>query len=67
MGRTNIMLDDRLVRQAMKLSGAKTKKQVVDIALRELVARASVYRALRRLKARLPWEGDVAAWRRARR
>lgn len=67
MGRTNIVLDDRLVEQAMKLSGAKAKKQVVDLALRELVARGSVYRALRRLKGKLPWEGDIDAWRRTHR
>ena len=67
MGRTNIVLDERLVRQAMQLSGARTKRQAVDLALRELVARRSVYRALRRLKGKLPWEGDVRAWRRSRR
>jgi Arc/MetJ family transcription regulator len=66
MGRTNIVLDERLVRQAMQLSGAKTKRQAVDLALRELVARKTVYRALRRLKGKLPWEGDVGAWRRVR-
>ncbi len=66
MGRTNIVLDERLVRQAMQLSGVKTKRQAVDLALRELVARRSVYRALRRLKGKLPWEGDVGAWRRVR-
>ena len=66
MGRTNIVLDERLVGQAMRLSGAKTRREVVDIALRELIARRSVYRALRRLKGKLPWEGDVASWRRAR-
>ncbi|PYO56219.1 MAG: DUF2191 domain-containing protein [Candidatus Rokuibacteriota bacterium] len=67
MGRTNIVLDERLVRQAMQLSGARTKRQAVDLALRELVARRTVYRALRRLKGKLPWEGDVRAWRRSRR
>ncbi len=66
MGRTNIVLDERLVRQVMRLSGARTKRQAVDLALRELVARRTVYRALRRLKGKLPWEGDVRAWRRAR-
>ena len=66
MGRTNIVLDDRLVEQAMKLSGAKTKKQVVDLALRTLVARGSAYRALRRLRGRLAWHGDIEAWRRSR-
>lgn len=66
MGRTNIVLDESLVRQAMRLIGAKTKRQAVDLALRELVARRTVYRALRRLKGKLPWEGDVGAWRGAR-
>jgi len=54
MGRTNIVLDERLVKQAMQLSGARTKRQAVDLALRELVARRTVYRALRRLKGKLP-------------
>jgi Arc/MetJ family transcription regulator len=67
MGRTNIVLDERLVRQAMQLSGARTKRQAVDLALREMVARRTVYQALRRLKGKLPWEGDDRAWRRARR
>jgi Arc/MetJ family transcription regulator len=64
LGRTNIVLDDALIRQAMRVSGAKTKRQAVDRALRELVSRASVYRALRRLKGKMPWDGDLTAWRR---
>ncbi len=35
--RTNIVLDDKLVRAAMKLSGARTKRDVVNIALQRLV------------------------------
>lgn len=35
--RTNIELNDELVAEAMRVSGAKTKKDVVDMALRELV------------------------------
>jgi Arc/MetJ family transcription regulator len=35
--RTNIDLDDTLVDEAMKVSGAKTKKEVVDMALRALI------------------------------
>ena len=64
VGRTNIVLDDELIRRAMQVSGAKTKREAVDRALRELVARASVYRALRKLKGKMPWEGDLSAWRR---
>jgi Arc/MetJ family transcription regulator len=37
--RTNIVLDDALVDEAMRVTGVKTKKDVVDLALRELVAR----------------------------
>jgi Arc/MetJ family transcription regulator len=38
----------------------------VDIALRRLVEKGSLYLALRRLKGKLEWDGDVAAWRSAR-
>jgi len=37
---TNIDIDENTVAEAMKLSGAKTKREVVDRALREMVARA---------------------------
>ena len=66
MGRTNIVLDDRLVQQAMKLTGAKTKREAIDIALRRLVDRASIHHALLRLRGKLKWEGDIDAWRRHR-
>jgi hypothetical protein len=38
---TNIDIDDAVVAEAMRLSGARTKREVVDRALREMVARAS--------------------------
>ena len=37
---TNIDIDETIAQEAMKLSGAKTKREVVDRALREMVARA---------------------------
>jgi Arc/MetJ family transcription regulator len=46
--RTNIVLDESLVGEAMRVSGARTKREVVDIALRELVERRH-QRALRKL------------------
>lgn len=49
--RTNIVLDDRIVKEAMRLTGAKTKREVVDRALRELVARRK-QSALRELVGR---------------
>jgi Arc/MetJ family transcription regulator len=35
--RTNIVLDDKLVREAMKLANVKTKREAVDVALRRFV------------------------------
>ncbi len=66
MGRTTIVLDDGLIKRAMRVSGAKTKQEAVDRALREMVARGSVYRALRKLKGQMPWEGSIDVWRRQR-
>ncbi len=45
--RTNIVLDDKLVARAMKATGARTKREVVDIALRRLVQDQAQVRAQR--------------------
>jgi len=66
MGRTNIEIDDALVEKAMRLSGARTKREVVDIALRRLIQKGAAYRAMRRLRGKLAWEGDVDHSRAAR-
>ncbi len=39
--RTNIVIDDKLIKRAMKATGAKTKREAVDIALRSVVQAAS--------------------------
>ena len=66
MARTNIEVDDILMAKAMRLTGARTKREAVDIALRRLVAKGSLYRAVRRLRGKVAWEGDVDTWRSAR-
>ena len=38
---TNIDIDEAVVAEAMRLTGARTKREVVDRALREMVARAT--------------------------
>ena len=38
--RTNIVIDDKIMKQAMKATGAKTKREAVDIALRQIVRKA---------------------------
>jgi len=47
--RTNIVLDDDLVAEAMKLSGAKTKRATIELALRQLVESGRRREAQRRL------------------
>ncbi len=66
MARTNIDIDEKLMRQALALTGARSKREAVEIALTRLVQKGSVYRALRKLRGRLPWQGDIRAWRAAR-
>ena len=41
--RTNIVLDDKLVEEAMMLSGVKTKKDLITVALREFVTSRKIY------------------------
>jgi Arc/MetJ family transcription regulator len=56
--RTNIEIDDRLIRQAMKRSGNRTKRATVETALRLLVKTHS-QTAIRRLRGKVHWEGNL--------
>jgi len=56
--RTNIEIDDQLVSQAMQASGARTKKAVVEAGLRLLVKTHS-QTAIRKLRGKVQWEGDL--------
>lgn len=60
--RTNIVIDDRLIANAMKVSGAPTKKAAVDEALRLLI-RIKGQQDLRSLRGKIKWEGDLDAMR----
>ena len=66
MARTNIVLDSELVKEAMALTGAKSQREVVDIALRRLVDRKKAYQAILAAEDLGPWEGDLDALRRDR-
>ncbi len=63
--RTNIVLDDKLVKEAMKLSGKKTKRELVDYALHELI-NMHKRRQLLNLRGKIHWEGDLDAMRETR-
>ena len=63
--RTNIVLDDTLVEEALRVSGARTRREVVHLALRELVQRHR-QRELKRLRGQglIDPDYDVAEMRR---
>jgi len=63
--RTNIEIDDEVMREAQRLTGMWTKREAVDLALRELVARHRRLGVLT-LRGRVHWEGDLAQSRRGR-
>lgn len=60
--RTNIVIDDVLMQQALKLSGLDTKKAVVEEALK-LFIQIRQQTALRELRGKLKWEGDLEQMR----
>jgi len=66
MMRTNIVLDEELVEQARKLTGIKTKKELIHEALRTLVHLRQQNEA-RSLRGKLHWEGDLDEMRQSRR
>ena len=63
--RTNIEINDDLMREVLRLTGVKTKREAVELALRELVARHRQLGVLK-LRGRVDWTGDLEASRAAR-
>ena len=65
VGRTNINIDDGLIRKARKLTRLKSKRQIVDKAL-ELLVRSESRKAILRYYRSGIWKGDLKAARRNR-
>jgi Arc/MetJ family transcription regulator len=65
MKRTNIVLDDKLVKDCMKATGIKTQKSLIDHALHELLRHENQIKILE-LKGSIHWEGDLDEWRQGR-
>lgn len=63
--RTNIEIDDKLLAEAMRAGGFKTKRATVEEGLR-LLARKKAYRAILALRGKIHWEGDPDAMRRSK-
>ena len=65
VGRTNINIDEFLIRKARKLTRLKTKRQIVDKAL-ELLVRSESRKGILRFYGSGVWKGDLKASRRNR-
>ena len=59
---TNIAIEDTLIIQAMHVTGLKTEKEVVEVALKELIAHSQVDK-LAAVFGKLHWAGDLEAMR----
>ncbi len=63
--RTNIVLDDKLIERAQKLTGIKTKREVVHEALRLLILLNEQVQ-IRTLRGKVPWDGNLNDQRQSR-
>jgi Arc/MetJ family transcription regulator len=63
--RTNIVLDENLIDRAQKLTGIKTKREVVQEALRTLILLRE-QAEIRQLRGKLKWEGNLDEQRQSR-
>ena len=60
--RTNIEIDEKLMKDALRATGAKTKKEAVELGLRTLLDLRAQEKA-RELRGKITWEGDLNAMR----
>jgi Arc/MetJ family transcription regulator len=60
--RTNVVIDDKLMRNTLRATGLKTKREAVEAGLRTLL-RLSKQAQIRRLRGKLNWRGDLNAMR----
>jgi Arc/MetJ family transcription regulator len=60
--RTNIVIDDKLMKETLRLTGLKTKREAVELGLRTLV-RLRKQDDIRRFRGKLKWQGDLDAMR----
>ena len=65
MLRTNVELDEKLVKEAMKFTHKKTKKEIVNYALEELVKRFK-RKQLLELEGKVEWTGNLDKMRKSR-
>ena len=60
--RTNIVIDEKLMKETLRLTGLKTKREAVELGLRTIV-RLRKQQEIRRFRGNLAWQGDLDAMR----
>ncbi len=65
MKRTNIVIDEKLLADGLKATGLKTRRSLIDYALRDLLRRKSLKKILQ-LKGKVEWEGNLSTIRKER-
>lgn len=60
--RTNIVIDDKLMKDTLRATGLKTKREAVELGLRT-VLRLRKQEGIRRFRGKLNWQGDLDAMR----
>lgn len=65
MIRTNVVLDEKLINEALKITKIKTRRNLIDYALRELIRHEKQLKILQ-LRGKIHWEGDLDTSREGR-
>ena len=60
--RTNIVIDDKLMKDTLRMTGLKTKREAVELGLRTLL-RLRKQAEIRRFRGKLNWQGDLDSMR----
>jgi Arc/MetJ family transcription regulator len=60
--RTNIVIDDKLMKDTLRMTGLTTKREVVELGLRTLL-RLCKQAEIRRFRGKLNWQGDLESVR----
>jgi len=60
--RTNIVIDDKLMKETLRLTGLRTKREAVELGLRTIV-RLRKQEQIRKFRGKLKWQGDLDAMR----
>lgn len=60
--RTNIVIDDKLMKDTLRATGLKTKREAVELGLRTLL-RLRKQMEIRRFRGKLNWQGDLDSMR----